>query len=222
MLSANRFPAATAAGLLVVLLAGVAHSGGPLPSVDAADLGQGPYSSMHMLLQKTVLHFNVANIDVRFDKPAQGRFVELARGQVYSDALAQQLAPVAISAARAVVQMQFLRDVSLDRWMGVVRDNMEQARRAGLITRELEQRASQGLPQWFAPMRDRGYLKGDRLLYAVTPEALRTVVVSAGGQVLIDRSDTEQGVRRVVLPSYFAPGSDLREPLLRSLFEVAR
>ena len=212
------------AWLSLILLLGVslpAHPA-PVPSLDAGDLAQGPYSSMHMLLKKTFLRISVANIDVRFDKPAQGRFVELARGQVYSDALAQQLAPVAISAARAVVQMQFLRDVSLDRWMGVVRDNLEQARRAGLITRELEQQVSQGLPQWFAPMRDRGYLKGDRLLYAVTPEALRTVVVSAGGQVLIDRSDTEQGVRRVVLPSYFAPGSDLREPLLRSLFEVAR
>jgi len=193
-----------------------------VPSLDGADLAQGPYSSMHMMLQKTILRINVATVDVRFDKPAQTRFAELARGQAYSDALAQQLAPVAIAAAHAVVQMQFKRDVSLDRWMGVVRDNLEQARRAGLITRELEQRVSDGLPQWFAPVRDRGYLKGDRILYAVSPQALRTVVVSAGGQVLIDRSEADQGTRRVVLASYFAPGSELREPLLRSLFEVQR
>jgi hypothetical protein len=35
--------------------------------------------------------------------------------------------------------------------------------------------------------------------------------------VLIDRQDNEQGTRRVVLASYFASGSDFREPLVRSL-----
>jgi hypothetical protein len=214
---------AALAGLSLTLLGGAPGAAGlPVPSLDAGDLAQGPYSTMHMLLQKTVLRINVATVDLRFDKPAQSRFLELARGQTYSDRLAQQLAQVAIGAARAVVQMQFKRDVSLDRWMGVVRDNLEQARRAGLITPDLQQRVSQGLPQWFAPVRDRGYLKGDRILYAVTPDALRTVVVSAGGQVLIDRRAAEDGTRRVVLASYFAPGSELREPLLRSLFEVTR
>ena len=52
-----------------------------------------------------------------------------------------------------------------------------------------------------------------------TPDTLRTVVISAGGQVLLDRSENDQGTRRVVLASYFAPGSELREPLLRSLFQ---
>jgi hypothetical protein len=46
------------------------------------------------------------------------------------------------------------------------------------------------------------------------------VVVSTGGQVLIDLVDREQGPRRVVLPSYFAPKSDFREPLLRSLVDA--
>jgi hypothetical protein len=127
---------------------------------------------------------------------------------------------VAIGANRAVVQMQFVRDVPLNRWIGVVRDNLEQAREAGLISKDVEQKVSQGLPGWFAALNDRGYQKGDRLLYAVTPETLRTVVVSAGGQVLIDFLERDPGGRRVVLASYFAPKSDFREPLLRSLLEA--
>jgi len=195
---------------------------GPIPSVDDPGLAQGPYASMHMLLEKTFLKIDVATIDVRFDKQAQGRFSALAAGKAYSDAVAQLLADVAINADRAVVQMRFVRDVPLKRWIGVVRDNLEQARAAGLIPREVEQRISAGLPQWFAALDKRGYEKGDRLLYAVTPESLRTVVVSAGGQVLIDLMDREQGARRVVLASYFAPRSDFREPLLRSLFGGGR
>jgi hypothetical protein len=80
---------------------------------------------------------------------------------------------------------------------------------------------SQGLPQWFAPLHDRGYQKADRLLYEVGPDSLRTVVQAADGRVLIDRLEREQDTRRVVLASYFAPKSDFREPLLRSLWEPA-
>jgi hypothetical protein len=194
-------------------------AGGALPSLDAPELAQGPYSSMHMLLQKTVLKINVATIDVRVDRPTQSRFAELARDKPYSYELDAQLAATAIGAARATVQMQFVRDIPLHRWMGVVRDNMELARQAGLITPDIEHKISEAIPQWFAPLADRGYQKGDRLIYAVSPDALRTVVISASGQLLLDLSEREQGARKVVLASYFAPRSDTREALIRSLVE---
>jgi len=209
-------------GILAGLLALTVRADGALPSLDSPELAQGRYASMHMLLQKTILKIDVANIDVRFDKQAQGRFADLARDKSYSYALDAQLAPIAIGAARAVVQMQFVRDVPLNRWIGVVRDNLEQAREAGLITREIEQRVGQGIPGWFASLKDRGYQKGDRLVYAVTPDALRTVVVSAAGQVLLDMLERDPGVRGVVLARYFAQKSDSREPLLRSLLETKR
>lgn len=215
--------------LVVAFLAGLlgsavwAEGGLPaLPSLDSPELAQGRYASMHMLLQKTLLKINVATIDVRVDKQAQARFAGLARDKPYSYELDAQLGPIAIGAARAVVQMQFVRDVPLNRWIGVVRDNLEQAREAGLITKDVEERVGQGLPTWFAALKDRGYQKGDKLLYAVSPEALRTVVVSTGGQVLVDLSQREAGAARVVLSSYFAPKSDFREPLLRSLLETKR
>jgi len=210
---------ATALGLAAVLLAPTLTAGGALPSLDSPELAQGPYSSMHMLLQKTVLKIDVATVDVRVDKPTQAHFAELARGQQYSYPLDAQLAAAAIAAPHAVVQMQFVRDVPLNRWIGVVRDNLELAREAGLIGRDIEQRVSNGIPQWFAPIQERGYQKGDRLIYAVSPDALRTVVLSVGGQVLLDLTEHEAGSRRVVLASYFAPKSDTRQPLIRSLLE---
>jgi hypothetical protein len=202
---------------VVCLLASVARADGPPPSLNAPDLGQGPYSLMHMRLQKTLLKINVADIDVRVDKATQAKLAQTAAGQPYSEGLDYRLAPIVIAAPRAVVQMQFVRDVPLNRWMGVVRDNLEQARDAGLITRDTERRVSDALPNWFAPLKDRGYQKGDRVIYSVAPDALRTVVVSAGGQVLLDMTEHEEGARRVVLASYFAPKTDMREPLLRSL-----
>ena len=211
---------AVAAGIAALMLApALGATAGGVPSLDSPELGQGPYSSMHMLLQKTVLKINVANIDVRFDRPTQGKLAELARDKPYSYALDAQLAQAAIAAPHAVVQMQFVRDVPLNRWIGVVRDNLELAREAGLIGRDIEQKVSNGIPQWFAPLADRGYKKNDRLIYAVTPDTLRTVVLSGGGQVLLDMTEREAGSRRVVLASYFAPKSDTRESLIRSLWE---
>jgi hypothetical protein len=198
-------------------MAGATMAEGSLPSLESSELAQGPYSHMHMLLQKTILRINVATVEVRVDQPTQTRLAALARGQAYSNGLEQQLANVAIGAERTVVQMRFKRDIPLKRYIGVVRDNLEAARKAGLIAADLEKKVSQGLPEWFGALADRGLLQDDRLIYAVGPDSLRTVVVSAAGQVFVDRLDREQGTRRVVLPSYFGPGTDTREGLLRSL-----
>lgn len=205
--------------LLVGSLSGTALANGNWPSLDSPELGQGPYSHMHMLLQKTIFRINVATIDVRVDKQVQSRLAAQARDKSYSEGLAHELTQTILDAKSAVVQMQFARDVSLKRWMGVVHENLEQARNAGLIDADLERRVKQGLPQWFAGLKDRGYEKRDRLIYGVSPEGTRTVVISASGQVLVDRNDTDPGARRVVLASYFAPESDFREPLLRFLLE---
>src|SRR4051794_14814508 len=80
--------------LAASLLTRASSADGPLPSLDAPDLAQGPYASGHMLLQKTILRIDVATIDVRFDRAAQARMAELARGKPYSDALERQLAPI--------------------------------------------------------------------------------------------------------------------------------
>lgn len=193
-----------------------AAEGAP-PSLDSPELAQGRYAAAHMLLEKTIFEIRVADIDVRFDRPAQSHFAELSHDQPYSEALEERLAAVAIGATHAVVQMKFLRDIPFHRWLGGVRDNLGQARAAGLITAQTERRVGDGIPDLFAAIRERGYQKGDRLVYAVTPEALRTVVVSAGGQVLVDTADRDPAVRRVVLASFFAPQSDSRAPLLRAL-----
>jgi len=209
-----------AAALVAASLAGVAVAGAPLPALEGGDLGQGPFASMHMLLQKTVLNINVATIDVRFDKGTQGRFAQIAAGKAYAPDLGHQLALAAIEARHAVVVMQFKRDIPLNRWIGVVKDNLEQARKAGLITRDVEKRVGDSLADWFGALKDRGYAQDDRLIYAVMPDSVRSVVVSKGGQVFVDRVDPGHEGRRVVLGSYFATGSEFREPLLKSMFET--
>jgi hypothetical protein len=214
--------AAAGAAAIALLLGAAALAGPPLPATEGGDLASGPFASMHMLLQKTVLNINVATIDVRFDKGTQGRFAQLASGKMYSGDLGHQLALAAIDAKHAVVVMQFKRDIPLNRWIGVVKDSLEEARKAGLITRDAEKTVGDSLSSWFGALKDRGYEKDDRLIYSVMPDSVRSVVVSKSGQVFVDRVDPGHPGRRVVLGSYFATGSEFREPLLKSLFESAR
>jgi hypothetical protein len=47
---------------------------------------------------------------------------------------------------------------------------------------------------------------------------LRSVVVSADGKVLVDRTDNGKDPPSVVMACYFAPKSDFRELLIKSLF----
>jgi hypothetical protein len=206
---------ALAAALLGISLSAPLSAG--VPSLQAPELAKGNFSSMHMLLEKTFLNIDVATIDVRVGKRVQAEFAKLAAGQTYSEALEQQLASIAIAADEAVIQLEFVRDVPLGRWVDGVRETLEKARRAGLITADTERRVSEGLPNWFQPVAETGFARGDKILYEVRPGALRTVAVTRAGKVLVDRSD-KGDAPRVVLASYFASGTDYRTPLLRSLW----
>src|SRR5262245_14241962 len=128
--SRSQWFAAAVGGLALAMLTfGAAAATEPLPATEGGDLARGQYAAMHMLLQKTVLNINVATIDVRFDRGTQGRFAQLATGKPYSPDLGHQLALAAIDAKHAVVVMQFKRDIPLNRWIGVVKDSLEEARK---------------------------------------------------------------------------------------------
>lgn len=203
--------------VLASLCSGSLMAADPLPSLNAKDLAQGPYSAMRMLLEKTILKVDVLTLDMRFNKSTQDRFAELVKGKTYSRDLEKKIAEVAINSDRAVVQLKFERDVPLEKWMDVAKENMDQAKRAGLISAQLQQRVSDSIPKTFAPVQERGFVKGDRIIYDVRPGALRTVVITTDGKVPVDKTSTDADVPKVVLSSYFAPESEFRELLIRSL-----
>lgn len=206
------------AGLVASLsLEPLVASAAPPPS--RSEMASGPYSRMHMLLEKTFLKVDVLTVDVRFGKGIHSQIASLAKGKQYSDALGKQIANVAIKANDAMVELKYVRDVSLSQWMDNVKENLEQARKAGLISAAVEKRVGAGLPNWFKPISDRGYKEGDRLIYRVRANSLRTIVIGRDGKTLLDFTDKDKDAPGVVMASYFAPGSDFRKPLLKSLFK---
>lgn len=187
------------------------------PPLDTASLAEGPYARMHMLWEKTFLKVDVLTLDVRVGEETAARLGPLAGGRSYSKRLADSLAAAALDARDAFVRIRFERNVSLDQFLDGVRGNLRKARDAGIIGAATYDTISSGLPRWFAFLRERGIHDGDRILYRIRGDTLRTAFVARDGDVLLDQTDLGAERRLAVLGSYFVRGSDFRDGLIRSL-----
>lgn len=204
--------------LLAVTVALPAAERAPqVQDLSTRELAQGQYSRMHMLLEKTIFAVDVLTVDMRFDPETRDRFERLARQQTYSEELASRITAAALDAQHALVTLQFERSVPFDRWLQEARRGLSQAAQGNLIPQETSREVRGSLPRWFAPVEERGFRKGDRIVYRIDPDLLRTRLVSEAGTVLIDHTDPGASPGRAVLAGFLAPGTDFREPLVRSL-----
>jgi hypothetical protein len=211
----RRFGGLFAATVLVLTMgAGVAFADG-VPSL--GELSSGPFSRMRMLLEKTLLKVDVAVIEVVVDKTTQGKLASAAAGKAFSPALEAELAKIVLSADEAIVQMKFVRDVSFGQWIDGVRESLDHALAAGLVSAALKKQVSDGMPIWFKAAEPRGFKTGDRVIYRIKQNSLRSMIVQNDGKVVVDRTDEGADKGDMTLASYFAPGSDYRTLLLQSL-----
>ena len=206
--------------VLAAFLSAVSARADAPPSLSSPEWAQGPYSAMHMLLEKTVFNVDVLHVDVRVGKQVHRRLIEvIGSNKRYCEELGNALAKVALEADDALVEVSYLRDISFEQWMEGVIENLHHAESAKLITNAVRQRVQARVPVAFAAIKERGYERGDRLLYRVRADSVRMVVVSARGKIYVDTTDVDKDAPHVVMASYFAPKTDFRESLLRSLFD---
>src|SRR5688572_7931831 len=165
---------------------GVALADG-VPSM--GELANGPFSHMHMLLEKTVLKVDVAKIEVAVDKPTQDKLAAAKGTKPYTPALESELAKIVLGADEAIIQMKFVRDVTLGQWIDGVRESLDKAVAAGLLSPALKKQVSDGLPTWFKAAEARGLKTGDRIIYRIRANSLRSLIVQNDGKVVVDRTD---------------------------------
>ncbi|MGH7546504.1 MAG: hypothetical protein ACREKI_10010, partial [Gemmatimonadota bacterium] len=158
------------------------------PPLDTASLAEGPYARMHMLWEKTLLKVDVLTLDVRVGPETEERLRAIAAGRADSRARADSLAAAAIDARDAFISIRFERDVSLGQFLDGVRDNLRHARDAGIIDAAAYDTITAGLPRWFGFLAERGIRDGDRILYRIRGDTLRTVYVAREGGVRLDQT----------------------------------
>lgn len=198
---------ALAAGLLLAPVAGAAQD---------ACAGSAEPVEMQMLLEKTLFNVDVLWLTVRIRGDAAERLRDLDRGGELTDAMADSVAWIAAHARCGGVRLDFVRDVSLDRYFDATRSSLGAARKAGFITAETQEFVSSSLPEWYEFIEGRGVRDRDRMIYRIRGDTLRIEYHGADGDLLLDRTDVGARRRRALLGGYFAPGSDFRERLIRS------
>jgi hypothetical protein len=208
------------AGIVLVIAAGipgVAQRATALPDLHTDDLARGPYARMQMLLERTIFKVDVLTVDVQVGEHTRQRLEQLAGGAAPLESVEDQIVAAVLDVDQVLVTLIFRRSVGFDRWLGEVRASLQKARDAGLITEQALRDVGVGLPQWFQPMVARGWSTGDRVIYRGYPDRMRTLVVLASGEVVVDQTDGGAAPRRTMLAGYFAPGTDIRGPLIASL-----
>jgi hypothetical protein len=208
------------AALALALTAGPAsaQSAAAVP-LDTAWLGRGPHVRMHTLLEKTIFKVDVLTVEVWLGAEGTRRVEGIAAAGGYSAGVADAVAEVAIYSEDALVRLEFVRDVSIEQFLGGVDENLRLVPRAGIISEADYRRISESLPRWFAFLAERGIHKGDRIEYRIRGDRLRTRYLAADGQILLDQTDVGRSAPLSVLGSYFVEKSQFRKGLVSSLFE---
>jgi hypothetical protein len=206
----------TAAGLTIAVPA-PGQSTTNLP-MDTASLSSGAQCCMHVLLEKTIFKVDVLTLEIRFGQEDQHEIGRLVSGRDYSRSVADSVADIAVNSRDAFARIEFLRDVSLSQFVDGVREDLGHARDAGIIGRSDYEMISANIPRWFSFLEERGIRKGDRILYRIKGDTLRTQYIRVNGELALDQTDLGAERRLAVLGSYLAPKSSFRRGLIGSLF----
>lgn len=174
--------------------------------------------TMRMLMEVTIFQIDVLTLELRIEGPTGAGIRSLVQTRERTEATADSVADLAADARHAYARLDFLRDISLDRFLDEVRENTMRAAEAGYISEETEAFISRSLPRWYAFLEGRGIEEGDRMEYLIDRDTLTIRYLSASDSLLMSTTDVGPERRRSVLGGYFARGSDFREGLLDSLF----
>ena len=189
---------------------------------DGSDgLGVGPYSSMHAVLEKTIFNFDVIDLTVRVDPATATELERVVQGHKYSDHLADQVVNVALRATDAYASQRFLRDFERDDFVRGVQAEVGRAYDARLIDQNEYSTVYWGFPRWFSFLGKRGVRRGDQLFDRGGSTGLHSVYVDKDGTKQMEMTLDGSSHTKTLLATYLAPGNELREPLIRSLFDVA-
>jgi hypothetical protein len=180
--------------------------------------------AMSTKLERTILGIDVLRVSARFG-PSTSRSLEqlIAAGaeeDVSSEQLVDSIAAVALGSTNAMIQVELLRDVELSRFLEATRESLLIASDGNALPAAQREKVSSRLDAWFSFLEERGLVEGDRLIYRIRGDTVRTLYDGAGGYRLLDQTDPNAPeVRAAVLAGYLAEGVELQEGLAGSIVD---
>jgi hypothetical protein len=190
-------------------------------AADTAGLG-GRFGSMQMLLEKTFLKVDVLALDIRVDAGAAAEIEAAIREAGRPANAADAIANAVLAADDVWAELAFKRDIGVDRLVDEIRKSMRKAVEAGVLDEPGFQQIAASLPEWYAPLRERGIRSGDAQYYRIRGDTLHTTFVGREGATFIDQTANTRTNRLAVLGSWFATASEFRDKLIKSLPTASR
>jgi hypothetical protein len=189
------------------------------PDLQLDSLDDGPGSRMTTVLRKRFLLFrvDVVRVSMRFGRETSSELRRLTEGGRLPWELGGSIASTAIASRDALVEVEFLRNITLEQFLSTARDSIRLVWRNGVIRRETYEQIRRSLPGWYRSLEERGIHRGDRMFYRIRGDRLHTVFLGSETTRHVDQVDTGRESVRAVLGSYLVEGSEFREGLLRSL-----
>lgn len=180
--------------------------------VDTAGLADGPFATMQMLYERTLLNVDVLRLTLRFDAETALQLERLGAG-----APPDSIAAVALQSRNVLVRSEFLRNVDLDQFLDGLQQSLDGAHRAGILSDTELETVLQSVNTEYSVLAERGIRDGDTMWYRIRGDSLHVAVQAPDGHVLLESRPVGPERRRAVLGGYLAPGSDFREKLVESL-----
>jgi len=159
----------------------------------------------------------IMEIRIRFGATTAERLQAAARTNGSGLRTVDRLADVALQSQDALVELHFLKPVNLGLFLGELKRNSRAVYECGLIDLDLYQEIVTSLPSWYSFLNGRGVRARDRMIYRIQGEGFRAVYQSGDSRVLFDRCYEGPQRRLSILGAYFRPGSEFRNPLIRSV-----
>lgn len=188
----------------------------PIPRPSA-----GPSLTVRTLMEKTIFKVDVLTLELWLGPETVDRLAPVLP-VTDDDASREAAARIALDSRDTWAELIFKRGVSLDQFLGGIDENMRRARDAGLLGSEGYDRVAAELAPSYAPLAKDGITEGDRILYRVRGDTLRTVYQRVDGEVVVDQTDIGPERRLSLLGSFFVEGSDFREGLVATLPQAPR
>ncbi len=201
-------------GLTAVLVSCAGFTAGDISPIDALFLRLSRTPAMRMTKGYTFL--NVKAVTVEVFLPDDHPQFEVVRRGFETDEDRKRVVSTVMALENLLIGVTFLRDVSLNKYVSITEDNIDEAVKAGIVSRD-EYRSV--WPAFLDEMRKRtdgSFRKGGQISYRVHADHVRVLSVDAEGEPEVDFLITGEDAVRLLEGVFFARGSDFRDGLIES------